>query len=232
MSIEFNNILYKYPTGKFELFLNDIKIEPSSITCVIGPNGMGKTTMLYLLANLYKPQKGCVIIDGLNYKENSLEIFKNSYFSVDYPTFYENLSGYSNLKIQCLYRNITEKRIKEVFDIVGIENNNKKYKMFSAGMKQKLNIAASLLSNPKLIVLDEPFNGLDPGAVINLKKILIDLNENNGTTIVISTHLLNEADSFCTNYCIMDNGKIVENRKFDNSIEKLESIYKSAFFID
>ncbi len=232
MSIEFNDVFYKYRTDKFQLELNEIEIESNSITCLIGPNGMGKTTLLYLLSNLYKPQRGTIIIDGLNYINNSFEIYKNSYFSVDFSSFYQNLNSYTNLRLQCIYRQVSEKRINEVLEIVGLENDKKKFKKFSTGMKQKLNIASALLHKPKLIVLDEPFNGLDPGSVITLKNIFTDLNTSNGTTIVMTTHLLKEADSFCTNYCIMNYGSIVESNKIDKDFANLESRYKSVFQIN
>lgn len=232
MSINLKDIYFKYKSDKFELNIENLVFESGSITCIIGPNGVGKTTLMHLLAGLYKPIKGTILIDGLDYQNDSIEIYKNSFFSVDLPAFYDDLNSYSNLKLHCLYRQISQNNINEVLELVGLDNDKKKFKKFSTGMKQRLNIASSLLFQPKLIVLDEPFNGLDPGGVIMLKNIFKDLNQKKGTTIIVSTHLLKEADSFCSDYCIMNNGDIVENNKIDNDFNNLESRYSNIFLND
>lgn len=232
MEIELRELFFKYRKDKFKLQLDNVKFESNAITCIIGPNGNGKTTLLHLLAGLYRPLSGNIFIDGMDYQTNSNDIYKNSYFSVDSVAFYKHLSGYKNLKLQCIYRQIPETRINEVMEIVGLENDKKKFKNYSTGMKQKLNIANALLHKPKLIVLDEPFNGLDPGAVINVKNICADLNKKYGTTIIITTHLLKEADSFCTNYCILKDGQVIENKKMsENNYADLETNYINLFNI-
>lgn len=230
MAIELKNVLFKYGSDGFQVNIEDFKVESGSIACVIGPNGVGKTTLLHLLAGLYKPLQGEITIDGLNYSENAIEIYSKSYFTLDAPAFYSHLNARANLKLHCLYRQIPENRIAEALAKVGLPDDKKKFKKFSTGMKQRLNIAAALLFNPDLIVMDEPFNGLDPGAVMGLKSIFEELNTNYGTTIVVSTHLLKEAESFCTHYCIVKDGKIVENRPIENDFAGLEERYREYFF--
>lgn len=142
---------------------------------------------------------------------------------IDYPAFYDHLSGYDNLKIVCIIKQLNASKIDEVLDTVGLtEAKNIKMKKYSLGMKQRLAIALALISDPELLVLDEPVNGLDPNGMMEVRELLIKLNKEKGVTIFISSHLLQEIDKMVTHLGIISNGEI----KFEGSKEQLNDLYK------
>lgn len=149
---------------------------------------------------------------------------------IENPSLYEHLNAVENLKIAANYRqNIPSGRIEEVLEIVKLSHaKKKKVKAYSLGMKQRLGLAISLLSNPELIILDEPTNGLDPKGIIEMRTLIKELNEKYGTTIFISSHLLSEIERTCTHVGIIRDGKML----FQDTVKELKSSKGQKMMID
>lgn len=194
--------------------LKDVSFEmhEGDILGFIGPNGAGKTTAIKLILGLQKITSGKVTINGYdNIKEYEQAISKVGAI-VENPDSYMNISGYQNLKlIANYYSDIKEEKINKCVKLVGLEKRIKdKVSKYSLGMRQRLGIAGALLNNPKLLILDEPTNGLDPEGIKELRELLTRLAQQEKLAIFISSHNLSELESFCTKVCIISNGKIIE----------------------
>lgn len=189
----------------------DLTIRKGNIYGLIGKNGAGKTTLMRLIVGLAFPDQGEISLfgakDDLRYKEkHRLGVL------IEQPVFYENLTARQNLDVHRILLDIKDKSvIDEVLKLVKLEDTGKKKaKAFSLGMKQRLGIALALLNKPELLILDEPVNGLDPEGVKEVRDILLDLVENKGITVLISSHILSELSTFATQYGFMDNGRMIE----------------------
>ena len=183
----------------------------------IGPNGAGKTTTIKLILGLQNITSGKVYINGYDIEENFKKAIENVGTIVESPDLYMYMSGYENLKLVAnLYKNVDKKRIDEIVKLVGLENRIKdKVSKYSLGMRQRLGIAQALLHRPKLLILDEPTNGLDPEGIKEVKVLLKKLAEQENMAILISSHNLAELDTFCNNISIIKNGEIVETNDID-----------------
>ena len=183
----------------------------------IGPNGAGKTTTIKLILGLQNITSGKVYINGYDIEENFKKAIENVGTIVESPDLYMYMSGYENLKLVAnLYKNVDKKRIDEIVKLVGLENRIKdKVSKYSLGMRQRLGIAQALLHRPKLLILDEPTNGLDPEGIKEVKVLLKKLAEQENTAILISSHNLAELDTFCNKISIIKNGEIVETNDID-----------------
>lgn len=183
----------------------------------IGPNGAGKTTTIKLILGLQNITSGKVYINGYDIEENFKKAIENVGTIVESPDLYMYMSGYENLKLVAnLYKNVDKKRIDEIVKLVGLENRIKdKVSKYSLGMRQRLGIAQALLHRPKLLILDEPTNGLDPEGIKEVKVLLEKLAEQENMAILISSHNLAELDTFCNKISIIKNGEIVETNDID-----------------
>ena len=183
----------------------------------IGPNGAGKTTTIKLILGLQSITSGKVYINGYDIEENFKKAIENVGTIVESPDLYMYMSGYENLKLVAnLYKNVDNKRIDEIVKLVGLENRIKdKVSKYSLGMRQRLGIAQALLHRPKLLILDEPTNGLDPEGIKEVKVLLKKLAEQENMAILISSHNLAELDTFCNKISIIKNGEIVETNDID-----------------
>lgn len=183
----------------------------------IGPNGAGKTTTIKLILGLQNITSGKVYINGYDIEENFKKAIENVGTIVESPDLYMYMSGYENLKLVAnLYKNVDNKRIDEIVKLVGLENRIKdKVSKYSLGMRQRLGIAQALLHRPKLLILDEPTNGLDPEGIKEVKVLLKKLAEQENMAILISSHNLAELDTFCNKISIIKNGEIVETNDID-----------------
>lgn len=172
---------------------------------------------------LHKPDSADAIkIFGKSVSEVYPEGFQRIGSLIDYPAFYSHLSGYDNLKVVCIIRNLDVSKIDETLELVGLaEAKNIKMKKYSLGMKQRLAIGLALISDPELLILDEPVNGLDPQGMVEIRELLVKLNKEKGITIFISSHLLQEIDKMVTHLGIIADGKI----KFEGSKEELNQQY-------
>ena len=197
-----------------------IQIKDGDIVGLLGPNGAGKTTLISIILGLQKKDSGKIFINDndmdLNYKKNIKVIGS----VMDSQNFYTYLTGMSNLKLKARIYKIDKLEIDKIVDLVGLSNKiNDKVKTYSLGMKQRLNIAMALLNKPKILIMDEPTNGLDINGIIDLKKIIKKLSEK-GVIILISTHMIKELDDICNKICILKNGTIIENETTDYLIKK------------
>ena len=201
-------------------------VKEGEILGFIGPNGAGKTTTIKLILGLQKINSGNVLINGFDIKTNFKDAILIVGAIVEDPDLYMYLSGRKNLEmIARLYKNIDSKRIDEVIKMVGLEKRiDDKVSKYSLGMKQRLGIAAALLHNPNVLILDEPTNGLDPEGIKELRLLLKDLARN-GMAILISSHNLAELESFCTDVCLIKNGVVLTR----SSIEEIKKIDKESY---
>ena len=178
----------------------------------IGQNGAGKTTLIRLITGLIHKSGGEIELLGAN-EENELNKARTMVGSlIETPSFYTNMTARENLEVSRLVRNIPGKKcIDEVLELVGLKDvEKKKVKNFSLGMRQRLGIANALMGNPKLLILDEPINGLDPMGIVEIRELLKKINKEKDMTILISSHILSELSELATTYGIISNGKLIE----------------------
>lgn len=209
----------------------DLEVPKGSVYGFLGPNGSGKSTTIRLILRLLKKQSGKVALFGENFDAKSrLKSLNKVGALIENPSLYEHLNAVDNLRIAANYRkNISHERIDEVLEIVKLTYaKTKKVKAYSLGMKQRLGLAISLLSNPELIILDEPTNGLDPKGIIEMRALIKDLNEKYGTTIFISSHLLSEIEKTCTHVGIIRNGKML----FQDTVKALKQSKGKKVIVD
>lgn len=194
----------------------DMNIKKGEIYGFLGPNGAGKTTTIRMLLGLMKPTSGAIHIFGEDLKKERINILKRIGSLVENPSYYPHLTAYENLEALRIILGAPKARILEVLDIVRLSDvAHKKVKGFSLGMKQRLGIAASLLNQPDLLILDEPTNGLDPSGMIEVRNLIKRLPSEYGMTILISSHLLSEIDQIATTVGVITKGKMI----FQDSIE-------------
>ncbi|MEO8116769.1 MAG: ABC transporter ATP-binding protein [Bacteroidota bacterium] len=223
--IETAHLFHKFSDN--EIALNDINLQipERSIYGFLGPNGAGKTTTLKLILGLLKKQKGEILIFGKQLEKNRIDILQNIGSLIESPSLYGHLTAIENLiLLQKIYR-CPKERIQKVLDLVGLSNTgNKKTSQFSLGMKQRLSIAIALLHNPSLLILDEPTNGLDPNGMIEIRELLIKLNQEQGITIIISSHLLAEIEKLVNHVGVINKGILL----FQGTLEELKSKQKET----
>ncbi|WP_179415090.1 ABC transporter ATP-binding protein [Mucilaginibacter sp. E4BP6] len=206
-----------------------LQVPEGSIYGFLGPNGAGKTTTIKLLLNLLQTQQGSIHIFGKELKSNRLEILAQIGSLIEQPAIYLHLSGKENLLNRALLLQIGEARVNEVLNIVHLTDAaHKKAGQYSLGMKQRLGIALALLSDPKLLILDEPTNGLDPNGIIEVRELLIKLVSEHKKTVFISSHLLAEIERMATHVGIINHGELL----FQGSIHDLEAMSKPAVQIE
>lgn len=197
--------------GKQEVLKGvNLLLEEPGIFALIGPNGSGKTTLFNTISNLLKPTSGEIEVVGK--KNTDASIFYEVSFLKDNRVLYEYLSGYDHLTFIQSAQKLPKERVDEVIKKMQIGHYvHKKVGDYSLGMKQSLLIAMAMLNKPKLMILDEPLNGLDPTSVIKVRYLLKELAEN-GTTILISSHTLSEIDLITDNIMFLKDGRIVEEK--------------------
>lgn len=198
----------------------------------LGRNGQGKTTTIRLITGLIFADSGEVMIDGYRLRSDFKKAISNVGAVVESPSFYGYLSGYDNLKLMAnLIPGIKKDRINEVLNMVRLSQRAMdKVKTYSLGMKQRLGIANALLSSPKLLILDEPTNGLDPQGMKEIKEMIVQLAEERNITFFISSHLLHEVEQICNRVGIIDKGKLLCEATMDelaqiSNKKSLEDIY-------
>lgn len=206
-----HNITKKY--GE-QLAVNNINmtIRKGDIYGFIGKNGAGKTTLIRLITGLIHKTNGEIELFGGS-SESELNAARAMVGSlIETPAFYGNMTARENLEVSRLVRNIAGKScIDEVLKLVGLEDTGKKkVKNFSLGMRQRLGIANALIGNPRILILDEPINGLDPMGIVEIRELLKKVNREKDVTILISSHILGELSELATCYGIISNGKLIE----------------------
>ena len=198
-----------------------LQVPESSIYGFLGPNGAGKTTTIKLLLNLLTTQRGSIHIFEKELQSNRIEILSQIGSLIEQPAIYLHLSGRENLLNRALLLEVSTKRVDEMLALVRLTNAaNKKTGQYSLGMKQRLGIALALLSDPKLLILDEPTNGLDPNGIIEIRELLMRLVKDHNKTVFISSHLLAEIERMATHVGIINNGELL----FQGSIAELGAL--------
>lgn len=209
--------------------IEGLSVEKNSIYGLIGPNGAGKSTTMKMICGIINQTYGKIIVDGEElHEKNRLRILKKIGSLIESPSYYSNLSGYENMKIVKNYKGYTEEDINNALEVVGLQNHkSKKVKNYSFGMKQRLGIAMAILGFPKILILDEPTNGLDPQAMAEIRKLIISLPKKIDTTVMISSHSLDEIEKMANNIGIIGNGKML----YQGSINDFKSNYKGEIYI-
>ncbi|MDB2074359.1 ABC transporter ATP-binding protein [Clostridium paraputrificum] len=223
--VSFNNVTKEFK-NKAVLKGVSFNIEAGDIYGLIGENGAGKTTLLKLIVNLLKPTSGNIQVLGKEIKKDSYDYLRNIGALIDEPVFYKKLTLYENFKVHCEYLGFyDEEKLESVLKRVGLHNKkDRKIKELSFGEKQRLAIAYALITEPELLILDEPTNGLDPIAIVELREILLKLNIEFNTTIIISSHAINELETLVNKVMFLKNGEIVEDGLLEEIKEKC-SVY-------
>jgi ABC-2 type transport system ATP-binding protein len=199
-----------------------LKIEKGHICGLIGPNGAGKTTIMRMMASLTEPDSGEMKFFG---SANLDEARSRMSFIIEEPYMEHSMTARENMQYLRFIRGVAdESRIDMLLDFVGLKDvGKKKVGKFSLGMRQRLGIAMSLLAKPEFMVLDEPINGLDPEGIIDVRKMLLKLTEEEKITILISSHILKELSELCTDYAIVNHGKLIEKLSHEELLAKTKT---------
>ena len=193
----------------------NMTINEGDIYGFVGENGSGKTTIIRAITGLIFPHEGDIEIYGVNSKSNEvLKQRRKMGAIVESPSIYKNMTAKENLLTQASLLNVTDlSKVQEVLNMVGLGdlyNDNKKAGNFSLGMRQRLGIAMTLLSDPEFIILDEPMNGLDPAGIVEVRELIVKLNREHNITFLISSHILSELSLIATKYGIISKGKMIK----------------------
>ncbi|QPQ32314.1 ABC transporter ATP-binding protein [Lysinibacillus sp. JNUCC 51] len=203
----------------------DLCVQEGEIYGFLGPNGAGKTTTLKMLLGLIKPSEGTINIFGESLSKCRSSILQRTGSLIESPSYYGHLTGLENMRVMQRLRNVPDKNIHEVLRIVRLENQkDKKAEQYSLGMKQRLGIAMALLAFPKLLILDEPTNGLDPAGIGEIRELIKSLPARYGITVLLSSHMLLEIDQIATSVGIICDGDLL----FQGSMESLRKKGRSA----
>ncbi len=198
-----------------------LQVEKNSVYGLLGPNGSGKSTTLKMVTGMLHKTSGQILIDGHEWSRKDLETIGAL---IESSPLYENLTARENLKVRTLMLNLPEQRIDEVLKIVDLTNTGKKRaRNFSMGMKQRLGIAIALLNHPKLLILDEPTNGLDPLGIQELRDLIRSFPKQ-GITVIISSHILSEIELIADHIGIISNGVLGYQDKI-HAGEDLEELF-------
>lgn len=205
--------------------LSDLHIEQGEIYGLIGPNGAGKSTIMKMICGLLEPSSGQVTVAGVPMTDtNRIGILKQIGSLIEEPAYYDNLTGFENMQILKELKGLTDHDVAEALAIVRLTDyKDKRVKHYSLGMKQRLGIAMAIMGRPKLIVLDEPTNGLDPQAREEIRKLIRSLPEKFHTTVMISSHALDEIEKMVTQIGIIGKGKLL----YQGTIEQFKSQHSS-----
>lgn len=209
--IETNNLTKRYGTATVVDMVN-LHVPKGKIYGLLGRNGAGKTTLMKMMLKLTFPTDGAVRLFGKDYKDNEAGIYSKIGSIIETPGFYGNLTGYENLHILAELRGqVNKNAVQNALEIVGLnEEKRKVFADYSLGMKQRLGIAAAIMHDPKLLILDEPINGLDPIGISVIRSFLSELSHSNGTTILISSHVLSEIEQIADFIGVMHDGHLIE----------------------
>lgn len=190
----------------------NIHVKKGEVYGFLGPNGAGKTTVMKMLTNLWKPTSGTAWLFGKVLEKNSYEVLKRMGSIIEFPTFYDHMSGKDNLQLHCEYMGYYNKgSVEEALQMLGLSDAaDKPAGSYSLGMKQRLGIARAILCKPELVILDEPTNGLDPAGMKQIRDLFRMLCTEYGMTLMISSHLLPEIESIADTVGVIHHGKMMK----------------------
>lgn len=221
--------------GKREIIKGiSFSVKEGDIFGFLGPNGAGKTTTIRMLVGLIKPDKGTITICGKDVTKNTKEALTQVGAVVENPELYTYLTGRQNLNMVADLRGLNRKNVDEVVEVVNLKNRiDDKVGKYSLGMKQRLGLAAALISKPKLLILDEPTNGLDPTGILDFREIVKKAAKSTNTAVLISSHILSEVQQLCDTVAFINDGEIkaiesIANGQTHNETETLVIVTKDA----
>lgn len=217
--ISTHNLSKRYG-GSYRVKDVNLSILEGDIYGFLGPNGAGKTTTLKMILGLTRPTDGKVTVFGKDFDANRRNILSQTGSLVESPSYYGHLTGLENMRIMQRLRDVPDKNVSEALKIVRLENQkDKKVGQYSLGMKQRLGIAMALLAFPKLLILDEPTNGLDPAGIGEIRELIKSLPQRYGMTVLISSHLLSEIEQIANSVGIINDGMMM----FQGSMDVLKN---------
>lgn len=223
--IQTSNLDFQYSKNKKILNNLSINVPKGSIYGFLGPNGAGKSTTMRLLTGIIPDDSNPIFLFEKPIESQIPGVFEKVGALVESPALYLHLSGYDNVKYIALLRQVPLSKIDEVLELVDLTaHKRQKAKQYSLGMKQRLAIAMALLSEPELLFLDEPVNGLDPNGIVEIRKLLVKINKEKGVTIFVSSHLLSEIEKMCTHIGIISKGFL----KYEGTMEDLSRKFETC----
>lgn len=196
----------------------NMELKAGEVFGFLGPNGAGKTTTIKMIVGMLHVESGSIEVCGLDVEKNFEKAMANIGAIVENPEMYKFLTGMQNLRQYARMREgVTQERIDEVVELVGLTNRiNEKVKKYSLGMRQRLGVAQAILHKPKVLILDEPSNGLDPAGIKQLRDILKNLAHNEGVCVLVSSHLMSEMELMCDRVGIISEGKLLDVKTIDD----------------
>ena len=234
--------------GKRKVIDNlSLEVKEGEIFGFLGQNGSGKTTTIKMILKLIDNDEGTIKVNGYDTEKQFEKAMECIGAIVENPDMYKYMSGIDNLKLHARIRNVSKQRIDEVLKLVELDNRSKeKVGKYSLGMKQRLGLAITLLHKPKVLILDEPTNGLDPAGIKKLRDILKEISHKDGVAVFVSSHILSEMQLMCDRVAVIDNGKIVKIEEISSeeeektevldikvkNIEKAQKILKEKFNLE
>lgn len=221
-------------------------IRPGEVLGFLGPNGSGKSTTLRMIVGLSKPSSGEISICGYSIEKDYVKAMSNVGCIIEGPDLYDYMSGYRNLEMLAnMSKGVSKKDIDEAVELVGMENRiHDKVEVYSMGMKQRIGLAQALIHKPKLLILDEPANGLDPQGIHEFRDIIIDLAREKDISVLISSHIISEVQLMCDRVSIINEGSIIRSASIEDILssdevvwmlddpEKAQLILQDKFHID
>jgi ABC-2 type transport system ATP-binding protein len=199
----------------------DLAIPSGQFVALLGPNGAGKTTLVEMIEGIQKPDKGEITIMGKKWKGNEDELHRILGISLQETRFIDKLRVSETLQLFAGFFNLGKNRVNEIIDIVGLEEKRKSYVVnLSGGQRQRLALGISLINSPAILLLDEPTTGLDPNARREIWEILRKLREKSETSMILTTHYMEEAENLCEYIIIMDQGKILREGTKEKLLEE------------
>ena len=220
--------------GKREIIKGiNFSVKDGEIFGFLGPNGAGKTTTIRMLVGLIAPNEGEIKICGKDVQKEKEEALKNVGAVVENPELYKYLSGRENLMQIARIRKVSKEEVEELIELVGLKDRiDDKVKKYSLGMKQRLGLAAALIGEPKLLILDEPTNGLDPSGIIDFREVVKKAAKEKGMAVFISSHILSEVQNLCDRVAFTNGGVIksvedIHDNTMDTELDSLTLIVSS-----
>ncbi|WP_147533577.1 ABC transporter ATP-binding protein [Bacillus marasmi] len=221
-TVELTGVTKQYANGRGIKNIN-LTVRQGDVVGILGPNGAGKTTLLKCLTGLIKPDQGKIELFGHDIEEQYKRAIRNVGACIGQGMMYDNMTAFQNLKMALrFYPDVPETSIDEVLELTGLTPYKyEKISSYSMGMKQRFGIATALISKPKLIILDEPTNGLDIDGLLLFRKTISQLASESDVTFLISSHHISEMERLCNRFCFLINGELSHSDSNEPSLEEL-----------
>lgn len=217
LAVQTQSLNFRYNKKERILSNIDLGVPQGAVFGLLGQNGAGKTTLLKLLLGLLSPRSGAILLFGRSPQDKI--VFHQVGNVIEGPHLYHHLTGRQNLEVFATYRQVKKEKVAGILDQVGLRGQaNKKVVHYSTGMKQRLAIGLALLSDPALLILDEPTNGLDPEGIADIRRLIQRLSQDEHRTIIFSSHILSEVEQVCTHIGILRNAQLI----FQGTYEELK----------